>query len=449
MKPRTVIILWIIAIILGVSVFFVKKSASGEDKNATNRTPGQTLLADFAADKAASIEITGAEQSATLALKDGKWTVAERDNFPANSRNINDLLRTLAELKISQAIEAGPSFAPRFGMDENSTSAETRGLTAVFKDASGKELAKVSFGKNLDAAASNSPFGGGATGRFVRNHADDSGFYAVSEVFGTLTEDPKSWLSDDFIKVEKIKGISVTKPGSDENEWEFTRADESADFAFTEAYPGVKTDAAATTPLKSLFSFSRFDDVVPAAEVEKKATPEKLQKAVITTFEGFTYRITLQPVKPAAAKDGEEAPPASDNYLMTVAVEAELAKERKKPENEKPEDAEAAQKIFDDRLKALNDNLEKTKALEGRTFEVSKYTVDALLKNRTEFMDKGPGPEAAAPPIPEGISAFTPPVEIPAQPAPEEAPPEEAPPAQPAPEEAPPAQPAPEEAPSE
>jgi hypothetical protein len=117
MKSRTVIILWIIAIILGVSVYFVKKSASGVDKNATNRTPGQTLLADFPADKAANIEISGATQSVSLVKKDGKWTVAQRDGFPANSRNINELLRTLAELKVAQGVEAGPSFAPRFGMD--------------------------------------------------------------------------------------------------------------------------------------------------------------------------------------------------------------------------------------------------------------------------------------------------------------------------------------------
>ena len=60
MKPRTVIILWIVALVLGASIYLVKQSASGQDKNATNRTPGQTLLADFAADKAATIEISGA-----------------------------------------------------------------------------------------------------------------------------------------------------------------------------------------------------------------------------------------------------------------------------------------------------------------------------------------------------------------------------------------------------
>lgn len=422
MKPRTLIILWIFALVLGLSVFIVKKATSEDNKDATKRAPGQTLLADFPAEDAASIEIAGAEQSTTLAKKDGQWTVAQRDDFPANSRNINDLLRTLTELKVAQGIEAGPSFAPRFGMDENSSEPESRGLTATFKDASGKELAKVSFGKNLDSAASSSPFGGGASGRFVRNHSDESGFYAVSEVFGTLSADPKSWLSDDFLKVEKIKSISLTKPGSEDLEWELARPDENTDFAFTEAFPGVKTDTAATSPLKSLFSFSRFDDVVPAAEIEYKSTPEKLQKAVITTFEGFTYTVALQPVKPAEAKEGQDATPSSDNYLMTVAVQADLPKERQKAEGEKPEEAEAAQKIFDDRLKALSESLKKTKALEGRTFEVSKFTVDALLKSRTEFMDKGPGPAADAQPIPEGISAFTPPVEIPAQPAPEAAP---------------------------
>lgn len=422
MKPRTVIILWIVSLLLGLSVFLVKKSSSGNDKDATKRAPGQTLLAEFPAEKAASIEIAGAQQSVTLDIKDGKWTVAQRDGFPANSRIINDLLRTLAELKVAQGIEAGPSFAPRFGMDESSSVVESRGLTAVFKDASGKELAKVSFGKNLDAAASASPFGGGATGRFVRNHADESGFYAVSEIFATLSDDPKNWLSDEFIKVERIKGISLTKPGSEENEWELTRADENAEFAFTEAYPGVKTSAQATSPLKSLFSFSRFDDVVPAGEAEKRATPEKLQKAVITTFEGFTYTITLQPAKAAATKEGAEAPPAAESFLMTVAVSAELPKERKKPEGEKAEEAEAAQKAFDERLKALTEGLEKTKALEGRTFEVSKFTVDALLKGRAELMDKGPGPGAGAAPVPQGTSAFTPPVEIPAQPAPVPAP---------------------------
>ena len=421
MKPRTVTILWIIALLLGVAVFLLKKSDGGGNRNNTNRSAGEKLIAAFPAAETASIAISGADQSATLELKDGKWTVAERDGFPANTRNINELLRTLSELKVTQGIEAGPSFAPRFGMDEKSSDPAARGITATFKDKSGKELAKVSFGKNLDATASASPFGGGATGRYVRNHADESGFYAVSEIFGTLSSDPKSWLAEDFIKVERIKSISLSKPASDENEYALFRDDENADFKFTDAFPGVSIDTAATAPLKSLFSFARFDDVVPAAGVAERATPEKLQKASITTFEGFTYDISLQPVKAAAPKEGETAPaPATEEYLMDIKVTAELPKERKKTDGEKPEEAEAADKAFAERLKTLTERLEATKALEGRTFLVSKFSVDALLKGRAELMSKGPGPVP-----PPGTSAFTPPVQIPAPPAPDAPAPEQ------------------------
>jgi hypothetical protein len=427
MKSRTVLILWIIAIALGSSIFLLKTSVVGDRKDATKRSPGQTLLVDFPAEEVASIEISGVENSTTLNRKDGKWTVAQRDNFPANTRNINDLLRSLAELKVTQGIEAGLSFAPRFGMDEKSSEPEAHGITATFKDSSGKELAKISFGKNLDTGAPASPYAGGATGRFVRNHADESGFYAVSELYESLSGDPKGWLTDEFIKIDGVKGISITKPGSDENEWAITREVESADFAFTDAFPGVKINTSAVSPLKSLFSYARFDDVIPSADVTALANPDKLQKAVITTFDGFTYTITLQPSKPTEIPEdavGLQAPP-SENYLMTVAVEAELPKEREKPEAEKPEEAEAAQKAFDDRIKVLTERLEKTKALEGRTFEVSKFTLDALLKSRTDLIDKGPGPGADAQPVPPGTSAFTPPVQIPLRPPSQEEVPEE------------------------
>ena len=414
MKSRNVIILWTIAIALGITIALVKYSqGTGQDK-ATNRAPGETLLESFPAEKVASIEISGTESTATLVEKEGQWTVSQRDGYPANARNINDLLRTLSDIKVTQGIKAGPSFAPRFGMDENSSDPAEQGITAVFKDDSGKEIATLTFGKNLDSVTSQSPYGGGATGRFVRNHADESGFYAVSELFGTLSVDPKSWLSDEFFKVEKIKTISLTKPNSEDNEWTLTREDEDGEFGFTNAFPGVKADPGATGQLKSLFSYARFDDIIPASEVEKRTTPDMLQKAVITTFEGLEYTVGLQPAKP---EEGAEES-AAKTYLMTVAISGELPKERKKSEKETEDDTKKADQAFTERLAALTESKKKTKALEGRTFEVSNFTVDALLKGRVELMLKTPAPGTTPPPSTTGASAFTPPLKIPAQPTP-------------------------------
>ncbi|MES2981203.1 MAG: DUF4340 domain-containing protein [Verrucomicrobiota bacterium] len=407
MKPRTVIILWIIVLLLGVSVFAIKKSAGNDIKNTTNRSAGETFIPDFPVKEIASIHIADAELSVTLQQKDGNWSVVERDGFKANPTEIIGFLRSLIELKVTQGIEAGPSFAPRFGMDEKSSDPAQRGITATFKDASGKSIATISFGKNLDSAASSSPFGGGSVGRFVRNHADESGFYAVSELFPSLSADPKNWLAEEFFKIEKIQSISLSQPGSDKNEWELERDNEEADFKFTSAFPGVKIDPAAVAPLKSLFSYARFDDVVPTAEIEKRANPEKLQTATIKTFEGLTYVLTLQPSKIQG----------SENYLLNVKVSGELPEKRKPAENEKPEDTAAADKAFEERRKAIVDSIAQTKKLEPLTFEVSKFTVDALLKSRTDLMDKGPGPQTQPGPNPgQGLGpVFSPPVSIPEQ----------------------------------
>jgi len=435
MNKRQVIILWVIAIVLGIAVAAVKLTQKDATQSATNRTSGQTLFEKFPAADVASVAIRGAEGSVTLTRKDGKWTVGERDDYPANAGYVNEFIRTLDELKVTRGMEAGPSFAPRFGMDENADKAEDRGLTAVFKDASGKELATVSLGKNIESGADAGPFGGGgAVGRYIRNHADESGFYAVSEMFPSISDEPGRWLADDFFSPEKIKSISLGKINSDETEWKITRETEEAEFKIVDGAPDEVFDTNSNAPIKSLFSYARFNDVVPAGEVAARADADNKRNAVIETFEGFTYTLTITPAKPAAAAEGDAAAPAAEEVLLTVSVAAELPAERKKEEGESEEDAKAKDEAFTGRLKTLTEKLDKEKAFEGRTFLISKSTVDPLLRERSQIVTKAqpaapadpdtgsvqelPGGIIATPPQPRTattppIEAVTPPIAIP------------------------------------
>src|SRR5690606_21447261 len=118
-------------------------------------------------------------------------------------------------------------------------------------------------GKNIESSAGNGipMMGGGSTGRFVRNHADDSGFYAVSELFPTLSAKPEDWLAtEDFLKVEKIRSISVTQPGKADSEWKVVRNDEDSEFALEGAAAGEAIEPATASALKSLFGYSQFQD---------------------------------------------------------------------------------------------------------------------------------------------------------------------------------------------
>ena len=436
MNKRQVIILWAIALALGAAVTAVKLSQNQSTLSATNRAQGQTLFESFPAADASSIEIQGVTESVSLVKKDGKWVVTQRDGYPANNTYVNDLIRTLGELKVAQSMKAGPSFAPRFGMDESATVPADRGLTATFKDASGKEIAKVSLGKNIESGSASSPMGGAnSVGRYIRNHADESGFYAVSEMFPSISAEAKRWLADGFISPEKIKTITVSQSGKADPAWKLTREGEEAEFKLEGAAAAEVLDTTAAGALKGLFSYARFEDVLPKDKVAG-LTGDGKRTAVIETFEGFTYSVNFTPTKvapPAAATPGAPAPTA-DNFLVTVDVSAELPKERKKEEGEKPEDAKTKDAAFSERLKTLSDKLTKEKALAGITFEVAKSTVEPLLKERADLIAKATPPTADAPPsgavqqLPGGmiasppltattppIEAVTPPISVPAE----------------------------------
>lgn len=415
MNKRQVIVLWVIAFVLAAAVVVLKVSSGDGAKNETDRAAGETLLEGFPLAEVAEMTISGVDGTFTLKKSDAGWMVAERDDYAARTAVIHDFLRSLAELKVTRGIEAGPSFAPRFGMDPDASEEAERGITVEFKDSSGADVAKISFGKNIESGSDSGLMGGGMTvGRYVWNHADTSGFYAVSEMFPSLTTEVSAWLNSEFFNPEKIKSVSLTEPGSDKVSWEVVRETEEAEFKLADAAPGEVVDPSAVSPLKSLFSYARFDDVMPAADAKEAINESVLRVASIETFEGFQYRVVMSPIENE-----------SEKVLITIEVNAKIPEERKKEEGETDEVAKTKDAALATRSKALKDKLEKEKKLEGRTYIVTKATVNPVMKERANIIKKAevPEPGAGAPAsvseAPGGVIATPPiraggPVEVPA-----------------------------------
>lgn len=433
MNKRQVVVLWIIAILLIVAAAVVRLRDSDGSVTKMQRADGETFLKEFPAEQVAKIELKGAKDTTTLVRKDGKWTIAERENYPARLAGVQEFLRTLTEVKVTQGIECEPSFLPRFGMDATASKEEDRGIEAVFSNDAGSEVAKVNFGKNVQAAGDPMSMmgGGGTSGRFVHNAADTSGVYKVSEIFPSLSTDPKTWLDPQFIQVEKIKSISLSPAAKPEEvAWKLVRADENAEFTLEGAKEGETVDPAASGPLKSLFSYVRYDDVATAEEAAEIGNPVETRTVKIETLEGFTYTIKLTPTLPKKEEPATPESPAPEAmFLMTVDVSAEIPAERKKDEKETPEDAKAKDTAFTERKATLEKRLATEKALAGRIFKVSAATVQPLVKERAELIKKpdapaagNPGPGGAMPPggptlVPQQprrpVEAVTPPIAIP------------------------------------
>jgi len=390
MNKRQIIILWSIAAVLAVVVFAIKASQKDPDQVATQRKPGDTLFESFPAEKISRVVIEGAQQSLTLVKQDDAWVVAERDNYPADTTAVLELIRTVNDLEISRAIEAGPSLAPRFGMDADSDKEEDHGLEIGFFDSQKEELARITLGKNIELASGSNSIPGATmmAGRYVRNHADKTGFYATIEMFPSVSDDAKLWLRDNFISPEKIESIEVTKTDGEETEWHLKRESEEAVFQVVGGNPNEVSNTQLAGRLDSLFSYARFDDVVPAAEVEKRSAEKGRRKAVIRTFEGFTYTLSMIPTA-----DNDQ------RYLLQVQVEANLPTERKKAEGESEEDAAKFDKAFAERRQQLQDKLNEAKFFEGRTYELPKTSVDLLLYSRGDMVlsvEPKPGEPPAA-----------------------------------------------------
>jgi len=427
MNKRQVVVLWIVALVLAAAAFFARSDKSKGFESKTERSRGQTVLADFPADQVAKIKVSSGENATTLVRKDGKWTIEERGGYPAKTTAVNEFLRSLAEVKVTEGIEAQPSLAPRFGTDPGASKPEDRGTEVVLSNDAGTELAHVTLGKNLQSAgedpmAAMMGGGGGSTGRFLRNHTDESGVYKVSEMFSALSPEPKSWLNDEFVKIEKIKSISVSDKGqADKVNWKVTRENENGEFTLDSPKAGENLDSTVANSLKTLFAFARFEDVMSADEAGKISKPQEKLTAKIETFEGFVYTITVEPAEATKPKDPAtpDAPAPEENYLVTVNVEATLPTERKKEEKESEEDAKVKDKAFADRKAELEKRLTAEKAMAGKVFKVTKYTVDPLLKLRSEVApQQAPGGAAnATPPAGAGLGgAVTPPVQVPPMP---------------------------------
>jgi hypothetical protein len=406
MSKTQVLILWIIAALLGAAVATIKINSSKGSDAVTALKRGDKLVAKFPAREVAMMKVTSADRSVTVRNSESGWVVEERDNYPANNQLLGDFLTSLMDVEVSQALEAGPSYDQRFGMDATSKQDEDYGIRVVFHNTDGKELASLSLGKAADSGDDADPMarmmGGGRSGRFVRVSSDPESVYVIGESFPRVTADPKTWLSEQFLEIKKIESILLRAPGDDSVvPWQLTRENETAEFTLADLGPAEEMQGAATSPLKNLFSFARFEDVMSEEAAGQMRDTKQARQAIITTFDGFTYTIDFAPKVSTPPAEGEEAAPAAgnDNYLLTVKVTAEIPAKRTPGKDEKPEDATRLDEEFTAMQEGLKKALAGQQQLQGRVYEITKWTVNSLIKTRDELA-QAKAEEAVPPPVP-------------------------------------------------
>ena len=414
MKNKQLLIAIVVLVVLGAAVIFTKEDSGKSSSSGESTKPTNQVIKTLDATKLASITLTDSDGSVTVDQVDGKWSVTDRDGFPANFSNIQSLVDTVTELKILAKQKVGKSQLGRFELNDPAPEdAKDAGTKLELKDADGNVLHSILFGKETQGQADpSSPFGPSGTGRYVLVPPN-----TVGEINETLSSDlktgPADWLhKEDFLKVEKIKSITITQP-NEADSWTLTHIKEGDDMALSDAKPEEKLDSSKANSAGRVLGSPSFDDIASKSAKPEETGMDKAVTATIDTFEGYNYVVKM------AKKDDE-------NYMSLAASGTRLAQAdetaprtpqpdesnpRAQAKDEKPEDAErldkehnaalakliadrdkahaeSQAKLREERDKTFADNLAKLAKLEGWTFKVSSYTFDAIYKTRAEMMEE-------------------------------------------------------------
>ena len=414
MKNKQLLIAIVVLVVLGATVFFTRED-SGKSSSSTGSTKSSNqVIETLDATKLASISLTDADGSVTVNQTDDVWTVTDRDGFPANFSDIQSLVNTVTELKILAKQKVGKSQLGRFELnDPGSEDAKDAGTKLELKDADGKVLQSILFGKESQGQADpSSPFGPSGTGRYVL-----VGENTVGEINETLSSDlktdPADWLNkEDFLKVEKIKSIAVVQSKAVES-WALSRDKEGEDMSLVDSKEGEKLDSSKGNSAGRVFGYPSFDDVASKSAKSEDIGMDKAVTTTIDTFEGYKYVVKLAKKEEdhyiSFTASGTRIPQEDERKVREPEVDE--TKPREPGKDEKPEDKERLDKehadslakliadrekthkdnqskLKTDRDKEFADNLAKLAKLEGWTFKVSSYTFDAIYKTRAEMMEE-------------------------------------------------------------
>lgn len=362
-------------IICGLGVYLLTR-----DRGSWQEASHGKLFKDFPLNEVAAITIRGASNTVDLTKKDEKWVVADRGGYPANFSTIKDILTKIWELKVLRPIPVGPSQLGSLDLLEPGKG-KNSGTELIFKDKDGKKLHSLLLGKeHMRESAQSSPMGGGGfpDGRYLMPDGKNDSVALVQEAFSSVQTQPSSWLDRDFFKVEKPKSIAVTTT----NSWKVERETEAGEWKLADAKDDEKLDSSKTSSFNYALSSPSFEDVVVGKQAED-IDFKSGDHIVIETFEGFTYSVD--------ARKGED-----DKFYLKVDVKADLPKERAAGKDEKPEDKTKLDKEFQEKQDKLKEKLAKEQAYSQWTYEVSNWTLNSLLKSRSDLLKKPEPPKPAA-----------------------------------------------------
>lgn len=373
MNQKQLVTLLVLAVVLGGAGLYLykKQNSSWEHKNTAM---GKKLLGDFPVNDVTRLTIRKGTNAVNLVKRDDLWRVKEREGYPANFPQISSFLLKARDLKVVQSETVGASQLPR--LDLAPVGQGTNSAMAIeFVGKEDKPLKTLLIGKEHMAKPTQpSQYGGSEhgwpDGRYVKV-SDSPEVALISDPLDSVEPEPASWLDKSFIRVQKAKSLDVTFPEAT-NSWKLTRTNATGAWKLADAKPGEELDTAKVSGLSNPLSSPSFADVRPGVKLNGTGT-NRPTVVRISTFDNFDYILKI----------GQKT---NEDYPVTVAVAARIPQTRTPGKDEKPADKAKLDKEFKKNHQTLEDKLKQEQSYGKWTYLVQSWSLDPLLKMRSQLM---------------------------------------------------------------
>ena len=223
------------------------------------------------------IELRSAKSAATLNRNNEQWSVANRDNFPAEGKAVKRLLLQLADLEIVEAKTSLSDNYGRIGVAEPGDGSDS--LQVELYGAKDKQLLAVIVGKIRD--------GGQKKQRYVRRVGEQQSWLVNGTVDGTA--DPITWLDARIADVDtaRVRRVEITPHEGPAVVIEKARPQDN--FFDLQNVPSgrVTRSKSLVSSLGALLLDLRFNSVASAV---RHAEVKPLRRAIVQTFDGLLVR---------------------------------------------------------------------------------------------------------------------------------------------------------------
>ncbi len=368
MNRQFLAILGVLVVVMGGAALLVFQRGAA-DKPAVSAQLGQPLLRGLKASEVSTIVVLEPKSTLTLAKKDNRWVIVEKNGFPADLDKVTDLVVKAIELKAGQVEPVGEKDRARLNLADPGK--EGAATLIVFKAADGKALAELLVGKKYfkkepEGDASKAQ----GDGRFVMLPSDPKQVYIVADPLRVASANSSDWISKEGFAIERVKSLEV-KPAEGADGYRIERDTDGIDWKLDRAAgvqtTGQKLDVSRANAAS--YSLSKID-IEDLAAADANTGLDKPTIVTATTFDGLTYTLRIGNVE-------------KDKAFVKVEVEGMPVRESTPPKNAKPDE-----KALADEKKKLEERVAREKTLKDYVLVVSARKLADTLKKRGDLLEQ-------------------------------------------------------------